>query len=80
MSELEDIVSTWQFRTVMGGAVIAGVGIAVCLLGSYIGNGTVCTAGRINLYLGDTVGFVGIAAGVLTLGWKWLERKSSANR
>ena len=69
MSEPDDIVDSWQFRTAMVGAVIAAVGVPVCLVGSHIGNKTLCGVGAPMMYVGDAVGIFGIAAVFLALGW-----------
>lgn len=74
MHEQKDFVDSWQFRTVMVGAATAALGIVICFVGICIRSETWCTVGVPLLYAGDAVGFFGIAAGTLTLGWSWMKR------
>ena len=80
MSEHKDFVDSWQFRTAMVGAFVAAFGIPVCFLGAHIENGTLCAMGVPLLYVGDAVGFFGIAAGVLTLGWQFVQDRGARDR
>ena len=79
MSEPADFVDSWQFRTLMVGALIAAAGIVMCLLGNHLEHDALCMLGRIELYVGDAVGFFGIAAGTLTLGWHSIQRRRARN-
>ena len=80
MSEPADFVDSWQFRTLMAGAFIAAAGIVLCLLGNHVEHEGLCTLGLVNLYAGNGVGFFGIAAGVLTLGWHSIRRRLDRDR
>ena len=75
-----DFVDSWQFRTAMVGALLAAIGIPACFLGAHIGSETLCAMGVPMLYVGDAVGFFGIAAGVLTLGWNVMQDRRTRKR
>jgi len=80
MPEYQDFVDSWQFRTAMVGAFIAALGIASCLLGFRLESSALCSTSLPLIYAGDAVGFFGVAAGVVTLGWSFMQRRRARDR
>jgi hypothetical protein len=71
----KNFVSSWQFRTVLYGSCIAVLGFVLCALGQHFGDGPLlCKVGSVTLYGGDVAAVFGVVAGVLTVGWKWVQR------